>query len=68
MSNDNRPKSIFEQMLQGEQVNNEILVGLATDMEVVKQQIQMLLVALYPPTADEIENAEPTALGTATEE
>lgn len=58
-----QPKSIFEQILQGEQINNEILVGLATEMEAIKQQIQMVLIALYPPTADNENTSEPTALG-----
>lgn len=58
-----QPKSIFEQILQGEQINNEILAGLATEMEAIKQQIQMVLIALYPPTVDNENISEPTALG-----
>ena len=58
-----QPKSIFEQILQGEQINNEILAGLATEMGIIKQQIQMVLIALYPPTADNDNTSEPTALG-----
>lgn len=58
-----QPKSIFEQILQGEQINNEILAGLATEMEAIKQQIQMVLIALYPPTVDNENTSEPTALG-----
>lgn len=54
-----RPKTIFEQILEGVRVNNEILVGLAADMETIKEQQRMILVALYPPD----ENTEPTALG-----
>lgn len=58
-----QPKSIFEQILQGEQINNEILAGLATEMGTIKQQIQMVLMALYPPTVDNENTSEPTALG-----
>lgn len=57
-----RPKTIFEQILEGVRVNNEILVGLADDVEIIKEQQRMILVALYPPD----ENTEPTALGSET--
>jgi len=54
-----QPINIFAKILEGVKVNNEILVGLAADMETIKEQQRMILVALYPPD----ENAEPTALG-----
>lgn len=62
MAETNRPKTIFEQILEGEQVNNEILAGLATEMELIKEQQKMILLALYPPEAD----TEPTASGSDT--
>lgn len=54
-----QPINIFAKILEGVKVNNEILVGLAADMETIKEQQRMILVALYPPD----ENAEPTVLG-----
>lgn len=54
-----QPINIFAKILEGVKVNNEILVGLAADMETIKEQQRMILVALYPPD----ENTEPTALG-----
>lgn len=61
-----QPKSIFEQILLGVKVNNETLVGLAADMETIKEQQRLILLALYPPAPDEI--SEPTALGAETTE
>lgn len=63
--NENRPKTIFEQILEGVKVNNEILVGLATDIEQIKEQQKLILYALYPPTEEDAENTEPTASGSA---
>lgn len=57
-----QPINIFAKILEGVKVNNEILVGLAADMETIKEQQRMILVALYPPD----ENTEPTALGSET--
>lgn len=57
-----QPINIFAKILEGVKVNNEILVGLAADMDTIKEQQRMILVALYPPD----ENAEPTALGSET--
>lgn len=63
MADNRQPKTIFEQMLQGEQINNEILVGIASEMNAIKQQLQMILTALYPPTVEADNTSEPTALG-----
>ena len=61
---DNRqPKTIFEQMLQGEQINNEILVGIASEMDAIKQQLQMIIGVLYAPVTEDNNTSEPTALG-----
>jgi hypothetical protein len=58
-----QPKSIFEQILQGEQINNEILVGLSTELVAVREQLQMIMTALYPPAVETDDTSEPTALG-----
>lgn len=58
-----RPKTIFEQILEGVRVNNEILVGLADDVEIMKAQQKSILSALYPTLEND---AEPTALGSET--
>lgn len=58
-----QPKSIFEQILQGEQINNEILVGLSTELVAVREQLQMIMAALYPPMVEAENTSEPTALG-----
>lgn len=63
MADNRQPKTIFEQILQGEQINNEILVGIASEMDAIKQQLQMILTALYPPTVEVDNTSEPTALG-----
>lgn len=63
MADNRQPKTIFEQILQGEQINNEILVGIASEMDAIKQQLQMVLTALYPPIAEINNTSEPTALG-----
>jgi hypothetical protein len=61
---DNRlPKTIFEQMLQGEQINNEILVGIASEMDAIKQQLQVIIGVLYAPITEDNNTSEPTALG-----
>lgn len=61
---DNRqPKTIFEQMLQGEQINNEILVGIASEMDAIKQQLQTIIGVLYAPITEDNNTSEPTALG-----
>jgi hypothetical protein len=61
---DNRlPKTIFEQMLQGEQINNEILVGIASEMDAIKQQLQVIIGVLYAPVTEDDNTSEPTALG-----
>lgn len=58
-----QPKSIFEQILQGEQINNEILVGVASEMVAVKEQLKVIMNALYPPITESDNTSEPTALG-----
>lgn len=58
-----RPKTIFEQILEGVRVNNEILVGLADDVEMMKAQQKSILSALYPTPEND---TEPTALGSET--
>lgn len=63
MAEQKQPKTIFEQILQGEQVNNEILVGIASEMDAIKQQLQIVLTALYPPIVEVDNTSEPTALG-----
>jgi hypothetical protein len=63
MADNRQPKTIFEQILQGEQINNEILVGIASEVDAIKQQLQMILTTLYPPTVEVDNTSEPTALG-----
>ena len=63
MADNRQPKTIFEQMLQGEQINNEILVGIASEMDVIKQQLQMIIGVLYAPVIEDDNASEPTALG-----
>ena len=50
-------------MLQGEQINNEILVGIASEMDAIKQQLQMIIGVLYAPVTEDDNTSEPTALG-----
>lgn len=57
--------NIFTKILEGVKVNNEILVGLATEMESIKEHQRLILVALYPPD-ENADNTEPTALGSDT--
>lgn len=63
MADNRQPKTIFEQMLQGEQINNEILVGIASEMEAIKQQLQVIIGVLYAPVTEDENTSEPTALG-----
>lgn len=63
MADNRQPKTIFEQMLQGEQINNEILVGIASEMEAIKQQLQTIIGVLYAPVTEDNNTSEPTALG-----
>ena len=63
MADKRQPKTIFEQILQGEQVNNEILIGIASEMETIKQQMQTLMGMLYAPAIGDDNTSEPTALG-----
>lgn len=63
MADNRQPKTIFEQMLQGEQINNEILVGIASEMDAIKQQLQMIIGVLYVPLTEDDNTSEPTALG-----
>ena len=63
MADNKQPKTIFEQMLQGEQINNEILVGIASEMDAIKQQLQMIIGVLYAPVTEDDNTSEPTALG-----
>jgi hypothetical protein len=63
MADNRQPKTIFEQILQGEQVNNEILVGIASEMDAIKQQLQMIIGVLYAPITEDNNTSEPTALG-----
>lgn len=63
MADNRQPKTIFEQMLQGEQINNEILVGIASEMDAIKQQLQMIIGVLYAPVTENDNTSEPTALG-----
>lgn len=63
MADNRQPKTIFEQMLQGEQINNEILVGIASEMDAIKQQLQMIIGVLYAPVTEVDNTSEPTALG-----
>lgn len=63
MADSKQPKTIFEQILQGEQINNEILAGMASEMETIKQQLQLVITALYPPIVEINNTSEPTALG-----
>lgn len=63
MADNRQPKTIFEQMLQGEQINNEILVGIASEMDAIKQQLQMIIKVLYAPVTEDDNTSEPTALG-----
>lgn len=63
MADNKQPKTIFEQMLQGEQINNEILVGIASEMDAIKQQLQMIIGVLYAPATEDNNTSEPTALG-----
>lgn len=63
MADNRQPKTIFEQMLQGEQINNEILVGIASEMDAIKQQLQIIIGVLYAPVTEDNNTSEPTALG-----
>lgn len=63
MADNRQPKTIFEQMLQGEQINNEILVGIASEMDAIKQQLQTIIGVLYAPITEDNNTSEPTALG-----
>lgn len=63
MADNRQPKTIFEQILQGEQINNEILVGIASEMDAIKQQLQMIIGVLYAPVTEDDNTSEPTALG-----
>lgn len=63
MADNRQPKTIFEQILQGEQVNNEILIGIASEMETIRQQMQTIMEMLYVPTTGDDNTSEPTALG-----
>ena len=63
MADNRQPKTIFEQILQGEQINNEILVGIASEMDVIKQQLQVIIGVLYAPVTEDDNTSEPTALG-----
>ena len=63
MADNRQPKTIFEHILQGEQVNNEILVGIASEMDTIKQQLQMIIGVLYAPITEDNNTSEPTALG-----
>ena len=63
MADNRQPRTIFEQMLQGEQINNEILVGIASEMDTIKQQLQMIIGVLYAPVTEDDNTSEPTALG-----
>lgn len=63
MADNRQPKTIFEQILQGEQINNEILVGIASEMDAIKQQLQMIIGVLYAPVTEDNNTSEPTALG-----
>lgn len=63
MADNRQPKTIFEQILQGEQINNEILVGIASEMDAIKQQLQMIIGGLYAPVTEDDNTSEPTALG-----
>ena len=63
MADNRQPKTIFEHILQGEQINNEILVGIASEMDAIKQQLQMIIGVLYAPVTEADNTSEPTALG-----
>lgn len=63
MADNRQPRTIFEQMLQGEQINNEILVGIASEMDAIKQQLQVIIGVLYAPVTEDDITSEPTALG-----
>lgn len=63
MADNRQPKTIFEHILQGEQINNEILAGIASEMEVIKQQLQSIMEVLYTPVTEDNNTSEPTALG-----
>jgi hypothetical protein len=63
MADNRQPKTIFEQLLQGEQINNEILVGLSSEVAAIREQLQMIMTALYPPMMEAENTSEPTALG-----
>ena len=63
MADNRQPKTIFEHILQGEQINNEILVGIASEMDAIKQQLQMIIEVLYAPVTENDNTSEPTALG-----
>ena len=63
MADNRQPKTIFEQLLQGEQINNEILVGIASEMDAIKQQLQVIIGVLYAPVTEDDNTSEPTALG-----
>lgn len=63
MADNRQPRTIFEQLLQGEQINNEILVGIASEMDAIKQQLQMIIGVLYAPVTEDDNTSEPTALG-----
>ena len=63
MADNRQPKTIFEQMLQGEQINNEILVGIASEMDAIKQQLQTIIGVLFAPITEDNNTSEPTALG-----
>lgn len=63
MADNRQPKTIFEQILQGEQINNEILAGIASEMEVIKQQLHSIIGVLYAPVTEDNNTSEPTALG-----
>lgn len=64
MADNRQPKTIFEHILQGEQINNEILVGIASEMETIRQQLQAIMEMLYVPATGDDNTSEPTALGT----
>lgn len=61
-----QPKTIFEQIVFGQEVTNENIVALAHNIDVVNAKIDALL-AIFTTPAVRKENSEPDASGAETE-
>lgn len=62
-----QPKTIFEQIVFGQEVTNDNIVALAHNLDVVNAKIDTLLAIFTMPPAKK-ENSEPDASGAETKE